>query len=236
MSMKMAFPVLAGLFALAAVACSGSEPQGSGGGEGGAGGDGSGGVAGQGGSPSSSGSANGGSGGQGGAAGGSSASSGGSGGTGGGPDPFEAARQECVDTINNYRTAKGLPPYERWKEAEPCVDQQATWDEMNNKPHGSWGMKLFPTCNGSGQNECLGHGAAGVSSCLDSMWGEKDQAGCAGCDACNEGYNPDCPNCDFYGSQSGDVCGHYVNMSALYFHRVACGFSSVGGWIAINFQ
>ncbi|TKC97204.1 hypothetical protein E8A74_44110 [Polyangium fumosum] len=130
----------------------------------------------------------------------------------------------------------GLPPFARWKEAEPCVDQQATWDQENNKAHGSWGMGLYPTCNGSGQNECLGHGAENVSGCLDGMWAERDQNGCSGCDACNEGYNPDCPNCDFYGQATGDVCGHYVNMSAKYFSKVACGFSAAGGWIAINFQ
>lgn len=233
MSMKMTIRVLACLGVLGAVACSGGEPQGSGG-DGGAGGDGSGGAAGQGGSSNGSSASNGSGGGGAGQGGGGNASSSSS--TGGGPDPFEAARQECVDTINTFRATKGLPPLERWKDAEPCVDQQATWDEENNKPHGSWGMGLYPTCNGSGQNECLGHGAAGVSGCLDQMWGEKDLAGCSGCDACNEGYNPDCPNCDFYGQQTGDVCGHYVNMSAKYFSRVACGFSSAGGWIAMNFQ
>ncbi len=73
-------------------------------------------------------------------------------------------------------------------------------------------------------------------ACLDSMWAEKDQAGCAGCDACADAYDPSCPSCDFYGSTSGDVCGHYVNMSAKYVTRVACGFSSEGGWDAINFD
>ncbi len=222
MSMKMAYRVVACLCAFGAVACSSAEPKGNGG-EGGAGGDGGQGGAQNGSSSSSSG--------QGGAGGGGTTSS-----TGGGPDPYASARQECVDTINTLRATKGLPPYARWKEAEPCLDQQATWDEMNDNPHGSWGMGLYPTCNGSGQNECLGHGPAGVSGCLDQMWGEKDLAGCSGCDACNEGYNPSCPNCDFYGQATGDVCGHYVNMSAKYFTKVACGFSPVGGWIAINFQ
>lgn len=166
----------------------------------------------------------------------SSSGSGSSSGSSGSPDPYEGARQACVDKINALRATKGLPPYERWKEAEPCVDQQATWDEMNNKAHGAWGMQLYPSCNGSGQNECLGQGPNGIEGCLDSMWSEKDQAGCSGCDACAGAYNPNCPNCDFFGSQTGDVCGHYVNMSAKYFTRVACGFSSLGGWDAINFQ
>ncbi|MDI1480177.1 hypothetical protein [Polyangium sp. y55x31] len=227
MSMKMAYRVLLGLFALGAAACSNAGSQG-GGGDGGAGEGGSGGAGGQGGTPSSS--ASSGSGGQGGAGGGTTTSS------GGGSDPYEAFRQACVDTINAHRATKGLPPYARWKEAESCVDQQATWDQQNDKAHGAWGMGLYPSCNGSGQNECLGHGAENVAGCLDGMWAERDQAGCSGCDACNEGYNPECPNCDFYGQSTGDVCGHYVNMSAKYFSKVACGFSAAGGWIAINFQ
>jgi hypothetical protein len=68
------------------------------------------------------------------------------------------------------------------------------------------------------------------------MWAEKDLAGCAGCDACADGYDPNCPNCDFYGDQTGDVCGHYVNLSANYFSEAACGFSSGGGWAAIDFH
>ncbi len=155
--------------------------------------------------------------------------------TGSGTDPFEAAREACVGKINDLRTTKGLPALVRWKEVETCVDQQATEDEMTGMAHGAWiGGKYM--CNGSGQNECLGAGSAGIEGCLDSMWGEKDQAGCAGCDACADAYNPSCPSCDFYGKNMGMVCGHYVNMSAKYFTKVACGFSSLGGWDAINFQ
>jgi Cysteine-rich secretory protein family len=194
------------------------------GGAGGEGGWGSGGNAGQGGAASSSSGSM------------TTSSSSSSNGSSGSSDPYEGARQACVDKINALRATKGLSPLERWKEAEPCVDQQATYDEMNNKPHGAWGMQLYPTCNGSGQNECLGQGPGGIEGCLDSMWAEKDQAGCSGCDACADAYNPNCPNCDFYGGNTGDVCGHYVNMSAKYFTRVACGFSSLGGWDAINFQ
>ena len=149
--------------------------------------------------------------------------------------PFEAARQACVDKINALRTTKGLPALARWKEVETCVDQEATEDEMTGKAHGAWGSGKY-TCNGSGQNECLGAGVGGIEGCLDSMWGEKDQAGCSGCDACADAYNPSCPSCDFYGKNTGMVCGHYINMSAKYFTKVACGFSSLGGWDAINFQ
>jgi hypothetical protein len=33
---------------------------------------------------------------------------------------------EPVARINALRTTKGLPAFARWKEAESCVDQQAT--------------------------------------------------------------------------------------------------------------
>lgn len=156
--------------------------------------------------------------------------------TGTGMDPYADARTACIDKINELRATKNLPPYSWWAGAESCADQQATHDEMNNSPHGAWSQGLYPSCNGSGQNECLGAGPGGIEACLESMWAEKDQAGCAGCDACNAAYDPDCPNCDFFGTETGDVCGHYVNMSALYFSQAVCGFSSLGGWDVINFQ
>lgn len=155
--------------------------------------------------------------------------------TGSGGDPFAAQRQACIDKINEFRATKGLPAYGRWTAAETCVDQQATADEMNDAPHGAWKNGTFPTCNGSGQNECLGQGPNGIESCLAQMWAEGAQPGCKGCDACNQAYNPNCADCDFYG-MNGTVCGHYVNMSALYFTEAACGFSSLGGWDAINFH
>lgn len=177
----------------------------------------------------------------GGASGGGGSPSGGasSGGAGSGgtstTDPYEQARQLCIDYMNQLRATKGLPPYQRWTSAEACVDLQATDDEQTGTPHGAWSAKKF-SCNGygSGQNECLGGGAAGIKGCLDMMWAEKDQPGCAGCDACTGPGG--CANCDFYGSQTGDVCGHYVNMRATWFSMAACGFSSAGGWAAINFQ
>lgn len=149
-------------------------------------------------------------------------------------DPHEALHQECIDKINEFRATKGLPPYQRWKEAEPCVDQQATDDEETGKAHGAWINGKFPSCNGSGQNECPGWGIDAIGSCLTSMWAEKDQAGCSGCDSCTG--NSGCENCDFYGNTTGDVCGHYVNMSSKSFSMAACGFSAKGGWSAINFQ
>jgi hypothetical protein len=151
-------------------------------------------------------------------------------------DPYAAARETCIAEINRLRATRSLPAYSRWSSAEMCVDQQASADESSGMAHGAWRGGAFPECNGSGQNECLGGGAAGIVGCLDSMWGEREQAGCSGCDACADAYDPSCPNCDFYGTTTGDVCGHYVNMSALYFTEAACGFSAGGGWAAINFH
>ena len=116
------------------------------------------------------------------------------------------------------------------------VDSQASSDESTGDAHGAWSGSLFPECNGNGQNECLGGGPAGIVSGLGRMWAERDLAGCSGCDACADAYDPDCPNCDFFGSRTGDVCGHYVNMSARYFTEAACGFSDAGGWAVINFR
>jgi hypothetical protein len=153
-------------------------------------------------------------------------------GTGGNPgDPYEAARIACVDKINELRATQGKAPYARWVEAEGCSDQQATSDESSGNAHGAFGQ-----CGENGQNECTGGGVDGMAGCLDSMWAEKDQADCGGCDACADSYNPNCANCDFFGDQNGQVCGHYVNMSANYFTKAACGFSSLGGWAVINFS
>jgi len=162
----------------------------------------------------------------------SSSSTGSSSSSSGNPtDPYDAERQACIDHINQLRATKGRPAMSRWTSAEACVDSQATQDEANSSPHGAFGQ-----CSEMGQNECLGGGPNGIVNCLDMMWAEKDQPGCAGCDACANAYDPNCPNCDFYGNNTGDVCGHYVNMSANYFSKAACGFSSNGGWAAIDFH
>ncbi len=151
------------------------------------------------------------------------------------PDPFAAERAACIAEINRLRATRSLPPYTAWTGVEACTDAQATADETSGTPHGSWGMHAG-VCDGNGQNECLGAGPSGIVSCLNQMWDERLQPGCAGCDACADAYDPSCPNCDFFGSTTGDVCGHYVNMSALYFSEAACGFSSLGGWDVINFR
>jgi hypothetical protein len=149
-------------------------------------------------------------------------------------DPYAQYRQDCIDKINALRATKGLSPYQRWTDAEACVDKQATHDESVNKPHDAFNTQN-PSCGGYGQNECPGWSASTITACLDQMWAEKDQPGCSGCDACDTFtiFQGNCPNCTFNGSV---VCGHYVNMSSKMFTGAACGFSTDGTWEAIDFQ
>jgi hypothetical protein len=154
-------------------------------------------------------------------------------------DGFGAARTACINEINKLRATQNHKAYALWTSPtiDKCVDDQATNDEKAMSPHQAWLQGKYPTCNGNGQDECLGYGvsAAGVVKCLDAMWNEKNQPNCAGCAACSGAYNPNCPNCDFYG-KNGPECGHYVNMSADYFTKAACGFSTLGGWAVQNFS
>jgi len=156
-------------------------------------------------------------------------------GSGSGSDAFAMARMKCIAKINALRATESKTAYAEWTSAETCVDSEVTSDETSGQAHQAWLSGTY-SCNGNGQNECEGQGPTGIESCLQSMWNEKDQADCSGCDACANAYNPNCPNCDFYGTQHGQVCGHYVNLSANYFTMAACGFSSLGGWDAINFE
>jgi len=156
-------------------------------------------------------------------------------------DGFGALRTACINEINKLRATEGKPAYALWTSAaiDTCVDQQATYDQQHNSPHDAWINNVYPTCNGNGQDECLGYPMtpSGIVACLDAMWAEKNQTNCSGCPACAAQYNPNCPNCDFYG-QNGPECGHYVNMSALYLKKAACGFSTLsnGSWETQNFS
>jgi hypothetical protein len=152
-------------------------------------------------------------------------------------DGFGAARTACLNEINKLRATEGHNPYALWTGIDTCVDQQATYDEQHKSAHDAWLNSVYPTCNGNAQDECLGYGvsATAVVKCLDSMWAEKNQPNCAGCPACQAQFTQNCPNCDFYG-QNGPECGHYVNMSADYLHKVDCGFSALGGWAVQNFS
>jgi len=148
--------------------------------------------------------------------------------------PFEQNRQDCVAHINQLRTSKGLTPYQRWQSAEECVDRQATHDQSVGTAHDAFNTGN-PACGGNAQNECPGWGADAIVSCLDQMWAEGDQPGCAGCDACDTYtiFQGGCPDCTFF---SPTMCGHYVNMTSTMFSNAACGFSTDGSWAAINFQ
>lgn len=131
--------------------------------------------------------------------------------TGNPQDPWEAARQLCVDTINMYRATLGLPPYERWFDAETCSDGEAQSDGQTGVPHGAFGM-----CDEFAQNECPGWPAPAEQSlpgCLAQMWAEG-------------------PGDDF------NTHGHYINMSSESYTRVACGFAEGQGglWMVQNFQ
>ena len=126
-------------------------------------------------------------------------------------DPYEAARQLCVDTINMYRATLGLPPYARWSDAEKCTDDEAASDGATNTPHGAFGM-----CGEWAQNECPGWPGPPEQSlpqCLEQMWAEG-------------------PGQDF------NMHGHYINMSSEMYTKVACGFAEVNGefWMIQNFQ
>lgn len=131
--------------------------------------------------------------------------------TGNPQDPWEAARQICVDTINMYRATLGLPPYERWFDAETCSDGEAQSDGQTGTPHGAFGM-----CDEFAQNECPGWPAPAEQSlpgCLAQMWAEG-------------------PGEDF------NMHGHYLNMASESYSRVACGFAEGQGglWMVQNFQ
>jgi hypothetical protein len=157
-------------------------------------------------------------------------------------DGFGAARTACINEINKLRATEGHSAYTLWtgSSIDSCVDEQATNDQTDNSPHEAWINNKYPTCNGYGQDECLGYGItpSGVVACLDDMWNEKYQSNCSGCSKCQKQMTQNCANCDFYG-QYGQECGHYVNMSADYFSYAACGFSTLGGsgqWAVQNFK
>lgn len=159
--------------------------------------------------------------------GGSTASTGGSG--GGSSDAYEAERLEVLARINELRAGKSLPPFERWVEAEACADLQAEDDSITGIPHNAWKTGKFNCPGGASQNECPGWGGPG---CVDAMWSEGDHPDCANCDFC-PGDNG-CDGCDFFGTTTGTTCGHYENLSAKGYTKVAVGFG--GGWMLINFN
>lgn len=111
-------------------------------------------------------------------------------------DPFEAARQACVDRINAFRATEGKAPYARWVEGEACADEESRLDGLSNDAHGSFGM-----CDERAQNSCLWRRSMDsiITNCLQAMWDE----------------GPGEPFSEH---------GHYINMSSTSYTRVACGF------------
>jgi len=91
-------------------------------------------------------------------------------GTGGSADPFDAAREFCVQRINQYRGTLSLPALTRAAHAEACVDKQAQYDSSVSTAHGA-----FSKCGEFAQNECPGWGGsltAALPGCLAAMWSE----------------------------------------------------------------
>ena len=126
-------------------------------------------------------------------------------------DPYSAARQDCVDRINEYRASEGLPAYDRWTEAEDCADSQAEQDAASNTAHGAFGQ-----CDEWAQNECPGFGSVDqvIDRCLQMMWDEG-------------------PGDDF------NTHGHYINMTNPDYTQAACGFyttSSGDVWAVQDFR
>ena len=82
---------------------------------------------------------------------------------------YAAARQACVDHINQLRATLGRPKYTRWTANETCTDGQANADGASGTAHSAFGQ-----CNESGQCECPGWGSVAdiVPGCLDAMWAE----------------------------------------------------------------
>jgi hypothetical protein len=162
------------------------------------------------------------------------------------PDGFGAARTACINEINRLRATQGHAVLALWTgtNIDTCVDEQATSDEASGIAHQAWGKTPKAVCDGNAQDECEGQGvdAAGVVSCLDSMWAEQYQSNCTGCAACSGAFfDPNdpsaCPGCDYFGND-GNECGHYVNMSADWLAKVDCGFATAAHdtWSTQNFS
>jgi len=107
------------------------------------------------------------------------------------------------------------------------MKMSAHWDFINNNaPCGSNAENECPNWNDNplDQNE-------GIVACLTSMWNEKNQAACSGCDTCDFPYQ-NCTNCVF---ENGTTqCGHYLNMKSAVLTKVACGYWSMG-WYTQDF-
>lgn len=86
-------------------------------------------------------------------------------------DPFAAARQSCVDRINQYRARVRVAPVARDPSSEACDDEESRLDARSNRPHGSFGK-----CGERAQNACPNYPGASVedilTKCLQQMFDE----------------------------------------------------------------
>jgi len=89
----------------------------------------------------------------------------------GSSDPFAAARQSCVDRINQYRARVRVGPIARDAGSEPCDDDESRLDSSANRAHGSFGK-----CGERAQNACPNYPGASVedvlNKCLQQMFDE----------------------------------------------------------------
>lgn len=119
---------------------------------------------------------------------------------GSGPDPFESARIQCVNRINELRTQVGSPPVTRDTKREPCADLQVRHDATTGVAYGH-----LPPCAELGQNECLpaqGSPATLVLSCLQTFFDEGSSS-----DRYKNITNPDYKSvaCGFFNATDGNV-------------------------------
>jgi hypothetical protein len=86
-------------------------------------------------------------------------------------DPFAAARQSCVDRINQYRSRVRMGPLARDASTEGCDDEESRLDAQSNRAHGSFGK-----CGERAQNACPNYPGASVedvlNKCLQQMFEE----------------------------------------------------------------
>jgi hypothetical protein len=125
-------------------------------------------------------------------------------------DAYSTFRQQCINTVNQFRATLNLPALQRWTEQESCVDGEAKGDSEKNQAHANFGK-----CQEMAQNECPGYSSLESinTTCLKQMWNEGP----------GEPYS---------------AHGHYINMTGNY-TKVACGFyktSSGNIWAIQNFR
>jgi hypothetical protein len=127
-----------------------------------------------------------------------------------GADPYAAARQACVDRINELRATIGMGPLLRNTAKDFCADAEAAGDAATNQAHGNFG-----DCGEWAQNECPGWGSPDQisSGCVQMMWDEGP----------GEPYSEH---------------GHYLNMTSTSYSKISIGFAKTSSgkyWCVMNF-